>query len=204
MTTLHRFTAPALSLLTICFALALSHTTLAEPSEIDGGRASSAATRASAETRPFSIGARAALVPTVGVAGFVLGLDAAYSVIPNLAVGAQYLAFDVDQGADPQYCRRCIHSGNSSFVFAEGRLWPHTWVTPYARFGGGLSHLKGQRFEHDEGYTENDFTLLAEAGLELHYGPASLRMFAFDHEITGSLLDEGAFRGFGAQLGVRF
>jgi hypothetical protein len=124
--------------------------------------------------------------------------------MPNLAVGAQHVVFAVDQGADPQYCERCIRSGSSTFGFAEARYWPEGWATPYARLGLGWSHLRGQRVEYEEGYTEDNLSLLGEVGLDLHYRWASLRLFAFDHVITGSELDEDAFIGGGVQLGARF
>ena len=38
----------------------------------------------------LSLGGRAFMAPTVGVGALGVGLDEAYSVIPNLAVGGQY------------------------------------------------------------------------------------------------------------------
>jgi hypothetical protein len=156
------------------------------------------------EPYPWSVGARAFIAPTVGIGGMGVALDVTYSVLPYLAVGAQHLVFVVDQGADPQYCERCIRSGNATFVFAEGRYWSRGWVTPYARIGAGLSHLHGQRVQHELDYTEDDLGVLAEAGIEWHYRFLSLRTFAFDQVILGSELDQDPFLALGAQLGARF
>jgi hypothetical protein len=156
------------------------------------------------ERYPWSAGARAFYAPSVGIAGMGAAIDVAYSVLPYLAVGAQHLVFVVDQGADPQYCERCIGSGNATFAFAEGRYWSRGWVTPYARIGAGLSHLHGQRVQYELGYKENNLGLLAEAGIEWHYRFLSLRTFAFDQIILGSELDQDPFLALGAQLGARF
>lgn len=158
-------------------------------------------------TRPpesFNLGGRAFMAPTLGVGALGVGLDETYSVLPNLALGGQYVAYVVDQGADPQYCERCIRDGKAALVFAEGRLWPENWATPYVRAGGGLSFVNGQRKAYDSGYGETDATLLAEAGLELRSRWFSARAFGFRHEILGSKLDRDETMGFGTQLGVRF
>lgn len=152
----------------------------------------------------WSAGARAFIAPPLGVAGLGAGLDLAYSVLPNLALGAQYLGFTVDQGADPEYCEHCIRAGTAAFAFAEGRLWPRAWATPYARFGLGLAHLSGQRFAYDRDHKEDDLALAGEAGLELHHGVFSVRVFAFQLVIPSTELDQDPFAGFGAQLGARF
>lgn len=156
------------------------------------------------EPYPWSAGVRAFYAPGTGIGGKGVALDVAYSVLPYLAVGAQHLQFAVDQGADPQYCVRCIRSGHATFAFAEGRYWPQGWVTPYARLGAGLSHLRGQRVEYELGYTEDDLGLLAEAGLEWHYRFLSLRTFAFDQIILGTELDRDPFLAVGVELGARF
>ncbi|HWA73220.1 MAG TPA: hypothetical protein VG937_12815 [Polyangiaceae bacterium] len=160
--------------------------------------------RAQREAYPWSAGARAFIAPPLGIAGLGAGLDLAYSVLPNLALGAQYLAFTVDQGADPDYCEHCIRTGNAAFAFAEGRLWPSAWATPYARLGLGLAHLNGQRFAYDRDYEEDDLALAGEAGLELHHRVFSVRVFAFQLAIPSTELDKDPFAGFGAQLGARF
>lgn len=152
----------------------------------------------------LTLAGRAFMAPTLGVGAFGWGLDEAYSVIPNLALGGQYLSYFVDQGADPEYCERCIRDGQAALIFAEGRLWPARWFTPYARAGGGLSFVNGQRVAYDTAYGETDFTLLAEAGLELHHRWFSARAFGFHLEIMESKLDRDPFTGFGVQLGARF
>lgn len=164
----------------------------------------STAARAERERYPLSVGARAFIAPPLGIAGLGAGLDIAYSVLPYLAIGGQYLTFAVDQGADPDYCERCIRSGSGGLAFAEGRLWSRGWATPYARFGLGVVHLDGQRFAYDRGYGEDDLALGGELGLELHYRTASLRAFAFQIAIPKTQLDSDLFAGFGAQLGARF
>jgi len=192
------------SFLALSAALALGRSATArEASPHDDVSREDAGTR-TREPYPWSAAARAMIVPTVGIGGLGVGLDASYSLIPNLAVGAQHVVFVADQGADPQYCERCIRSGSSTFAFAEARYWPEGWATPYARLGLGWSHLRGQRVEYEEGYTEDDLSLLGEVGLDLHYRWVSLRLFAFDHVITGSALDKDAFIGGGVQLGARF
>ena len=158
-------------------------------------------------TRPpesFNLGGRAFMLPTLGIGALGVGLDETYSVLPNLALGGQYVAYAVDQGADSQDCERCILDGKAALVFAEGRLWPELWATPYARVGGGLSFVNGQRKAYDSGYGETDATLLAEAGVELHFHWFSARAFGFRHEVLGSKLDRDEMMGFGTQLGVRF
>ncbi|MGC4086486.1 MAG: hypothetical protein QM756_01055 [Polyangiaceae bacterium] len=152
----------------------------------------------------LSLGGRAFIAPTVGIGAMGLGLDEAYSVLPNLAIGGQYLTYAVDQGADPQYCERCIRDGKAALVFAEGRLWQDSWFTPYARAGGGLSFVNGQRVAYETGYGETDATLLAEAGVELHHRWFSSRLFGFHLQIVGSELDWDPFTGLGTQLGARF
>jgi hypothetical protein len=175
------------------------------PSTLRAGEGSEAfASRVQRGANPWSAGARAFIAPPLGIAGLGAGLDLAYSVLPNLALGAQYLGFTVDQGADPQYCERCIHTGNAAFAFAEGRLWPSAWATPYARFGLGLAHLSGQRFAYDRDYKEDELAFAGEAGLELHHGVFSVRAFAFQLAIPSTELDRDPFAGFGAQLGARF
>ena len=158
--------------------------------------------RASAIVYPFAVGLRAFFAP--GNSGKGIGLDAAYSWAPHWAIGAQHVEFVMDQGADPQYCERCIRAGSSTFVFVEGRPWPEAWARPYARLGAGRSHLHGQRFRNDSGYTENDFTLLAEVGVELHSRWASFGAYGFDMMILGTELDRDPFYGLGFQLGARF
>jgi len=168
--------------------------------------ATEASTPAGAEREryPLSVGARAFIAPPLGIAGLGAGLDVAYSLLPYLAIGGQYLTFAVDQGADPDYCERCIRSGTGGLAFAEGRLWSRGWATPYARFGVGVVHLNGQRFAYDRNYGEDDLALAGELGLELHYRAASLRAFAFQLAIPNTQLDSDVFAGFGAQLGARF
>lgn len=156
------------------------------------------------EPYPWSVGARAFIAPPLGIAGLGAGLDLAYSLLPNLAVGGQYLGFTVDQGADPDYCEHCIRSGSAALAFAEGRLWPRAWATPYARLGLGLAHLKGQRFAYDRDYKEDDLAFAGEAGLDLHYRGLSVRVFAFQLAIPSTKLDQDPFAGFGVQLGARF
>ncbi len=156
------------------------------------------------ERYPLSVGARAFIAPPLGIAGLGAGLDIAYSLLPYLAIGGQYLTFAVDQGADPDYCVRCIRSGSGGLAFAEGRLWSRGWATPYARFGVGVMHLNGQRFAYDRNYGEDDLALGGELGLELHHRAASLRAFAFQLAIPNTQLDSDLFAGFGAQLGARF
>lgn len=155
------------------------------------------------EPRPLSVGLRALYAPTLAVGGVGYGLDAAYSLLPELAVGAQHLRYKVDQGADPQYCAHCILDGSSTLAFAEGRLVPQLWVTPYARLGLGWSHLHGQRFSYDRDHREDRLTLLGEVGVELHYRWASLRAYGFDLLPVGTELDADPFAGFGLQLGAR-
>lgn len=164
----------------------------------------STSSRFEREPYPFSVAARAFIAPPLGIAGLGAGLDAAYSVLPYLAIGGQYLSFAVDQGADPDYCERCIRTGSGALAFVEGRLWSRGWATPYARFGLGLLHLNGQRFAYDRGYSEDTLTLASELGLDLHYRAASLRVFAFQLAPPNSELDRDLFAGFGAQLGARF
>lgn len=173
-----------------------------EPREASAGQAD--APSALSDPYPWSLAARAFVAPSAGMGGMGLGVDVAYSVIPLIAVGAQYVAFMVDQGADPHYCERCIRSGSSTFAFGELRVWAHGWATPYARLGAGMSHLLGQREALEEGYTENNLSSLAELGVDLHYRMASLRLFAFDHAFAESKLNADSFQGGGAQLGVRF
>lgn len=170
----------------------------------DAGSAPVAGSKFERDPYPWSVGARAFIVPPLGIAGFGAGLDVAYSLLPYLAVGAQYLSFAVDQGADPDYCERCIRSGRGGLAFAEGRLWAGRWTTPYARAGVGLAQLSGQRLAYDRGYGEDQLALGAEVGLDLHYRAASLRVFAFHLAVPGTALDADPFTGFGAQLGVRF
>ena len=152
----------------------------------------------------LTLGGRAFIAPSLGVGAMGWGLDETYSVIPNLAIGGQYLSYVVDQGADPQHCERCITDGKSALVFAEGRLWPHRFFTPYARVGGGLSFVNGNRVSGETGYGETDATLLAEGGVELHHRWFSSRVFGFQLATLGSKLDRDAFRGVGVQLGARF
>jgi hypothetical protein len=156
------------------------------------------------EAYPVSVGFRTFIAPGLGVGGLGGGLDVAYSIRPELAVGAQYIGFFVDQGADPDYCERCIRSGSVGVVSAEGRLWPNLFVTPYARAGVGLSHLAGQRVAQERGYTENVPALQGELGLELHYRWASLRAFGFHLAALGSELGGDPFNAFGAELGARW
>lgn len=172
--------------------------------ERDGASEPSPAAQSQRERYPLSVGARAFIAPPLGIAGLGAGLDVAYSVLPYLAVGGQYLTFAVDQGADPDYCERCIRTGSGALAFAEGRLWASGWATPYARLGLGLLHLNGQRVAYDRNYSEDDLALAGELGLELHYRAASLRVFAFQLAILDTQLDSDPFAGFGAQLGVRF
>jgi hypothetical protein len=155
------------------------------------------------EARPLSLGLRALFSPTLGIAGYGYGFDAAYSVLPELAVGAQHLRYKTDQGADPQYCQHCILDGSSTLAFAEGRLIPERWATPYARFGLGWSHLHGQRVAYDSEHREDRLTLLGEVGVELHYEWASLRAYGFDLLPVGTELDGDPFAGVGLQLGAR-
>lgn len=178
----------------------------AEPSttSIEKSAAINDRERSAADPYPFSLGLRGFIFPGLGIAGFGAGLDAAYSVLPYLAMGGQVLTYAADQGADPQYCAGCVYSGKSALIFAEGRLWPNLWVTPYARAGAGLSLLKGQRFAYDDGYSETDFSLVAEAGLDLHYRWLSLRVFASHLTILGGKLDDDPFGHVGIQLGTRF
>jgi hypothetical protein len=150
------------------------------------------------------VGARAFIAPPLGIAGLGAGLDLAYSVLPNLAFAGQYLTFAVDQGADPDYCERCIRTGSGALALAEGRLWSRGWATPYARFGLGVLHLNGQRFAYDRDYSEDELALAGELGLDLHYRAVSLRTFAFQLAIPNTELDSDLFAGFGAQLGARF
>lgn len=164
----------------------------------------SANSRVEREPYPLSVGARAFIAPPLGIAGVGAGLDVAYSLLPNLALGGQYLTFAVDQGADPDYCERCIRTGSGALAFAEGRLWPHGSATPYARFGVGVLHLEGQRFAYDRGYSEDELALAGELGLDLHYRAVSLRTFAFQLAVPNTQLDSDLFAGFGAQLGARF
>jgi hypothetical protein len=152
----------------------------------------------------LTLGARAFMAPGVGGGALGWGLDEAYSLIPNVAVGGQYLTYAVDQGADPKYCDRCVNSGKAALVFAEGRLWPHRWLTPYGRAGGGLSFINGQPPSGEAAYSETDATLLAEAGIELHHRWLSSRLFGFQLGTLGSKLNSEPFRGFGVQLGARF
>lgn len=152
---------------------------------------------------PLSLGARAFMLPPTGfVGGAGLGLDVSYSLIPNFAVGATATWFFVDQGAEPQYCSRCVTSGNSELLFGEGRLWPQRYVTPYGRFNAGLTHLAGQKVELTA-YDENRFAVGAELGVELHYKMLSARAFGFHLQPVASSLDESPLLGFGAQVGVR-
>lgn len=192
-------------LLALCAVLVAGRSALAAEA-VESGDSASSKNAASTKHQPFpwSVGARVFYLPAAGVAGLGAGLDLALSVLPNVAVGLQYLAFMVDHGADPHYCARCIRGGSSAFAFAEGRYWPQGWATPYARLGAGWSHLNGQRVEYDEGYTEVDVSLLAEAGLELHYRWVSCRALAFDHVILKTELDGDPLIGGGVQLGARF
>ena len=151
----------------------------------------------------FNLGVRGFMMPGAGlVGGFGLGLDASYSVMPNLAVGVTANSFLIDQGADPQYCSRCVTSGNSEQLFAEGRLWPLLVFTPYARLGMGHAHLEGQEVSSIP-YAENRFAVSGELGAELHYAYLSVRTFGFHLRALGSPLDESAFFGIGVQLGAR-
>lgn len=152
---------------------------------------------------PLSVGARSFIAPGFGIAGFGVGFDLAYSLKENLAVGAQHLEYLVDQGADPQYCERCVRNGRTTLAFVEGRLFPEAIVTPYARLGLGLSHVAGQLVSGQEGYTENNFSVAPELGLELHYYWASIRAFAFGVASPTSELDADPFVGYGVQLGAR-
>lgn len=156
------------------------------------------------EPYPFSVGLRSFIAPGLGITGMGAGLDVAYSVRPELALAAQHLQFVVDQGADPHYCARCIRSGNATLASAEGRLWSSAVVTPYARAGVGFAHLRGQRFEYDRDYVENDAVLGGEIGVDLHYRWASLRLFGFHLAMLGTELDSDPFTGAGAQIGGRF
>jgi hypothetical protein len=156
------------------------------------------------EAFPLSAGFRTFTAPGLGVAGLGGGFDVAYSLRPELAVSAQYFGFFVDQGADPDYCERCIRSGSAGMVSAEGRLLPKAIVTPYGRAGFGLVHLAGQRAAYERGYTENDAALQGEVGVELHYRWASLRLFGFHLAMLGSELDADPFNAFGAQISGRF
>ncbi len=152
---------------------------------------------------PFNLGVRGFMMPSAGfVGGLGLGLDASYAVMPNLAVGATVNKLFVDQGADPQYCSRCVTGGNSEQLFAEGRLWPLSVFTPYTRLGMGHAHLEGQEVSSIP-YAENRFAVSGELGAELHYAYLSVRVFGLHLRALGSPLDESAFFGVGAQLGVR-
>jgi hypothetical protein len=177
----------------------------------DGGPAADASDTPAGESEaltreayPVSAGFRTFIAPGLGIGGLGGGLDVAYSLRPELAVGAQYFGFFVDQGADPDYCERCIRSGSAAVVSAEGRLWPNLFVTPYARAGVGLAHLAGQRVAQEQDYAEDVPALQGELGLELHYRWASLRAFGFHLAALGSDLDSEPFNAFGAQLGARW
>lgn len=175
---------------------------IALPAAVAHAQTAAASTKDS-DPYPLSIGARAFMMPPAGfVGGFGVGLDASYSVVPNFAFGANAATFFVDQGADPDYCSRCVTSGNSELLFAEGRLWPSGYVTPYARLGLGHAHLAGQKVSPTH-YEEDRVTLGAELGAELHYKALSIRALAFHWQPLGSALDNDALLGFGVQLGVR-
>jgi hypothetical protein len=191
--------------------LSAAFTLLCRMAAADGGAAADAPEAAAGDSKavareafPVSVGFRTFIAPSLGIGGLGGGLDVAYSVRPELAVGAQYFGFFVDQGADPDYCERCIRSGSVGVVSAEGRLWPNLFVTPYARAGLGLAHLGGQRIAQERGYTENIPALHGELGFELHYRWASLRAFGFHLAALGSELDSDPFNAFGAQLGARW
>jgi hypothetical protein len=136
------------------------------------------------------------------VGGLGLGLDVAYSIRPELAVGATANLFTVDQGADPEYCSRCVRGGNSELAFVEGRLWAKGLVSPYARLGLGHARLAGQKIAMQH-FEEDRATLGAELGAELHYKALSIRGLVFHLQPLGSALDDDALLGFGVQLGVR-
>lgn len=151
---------------------------------------------------PFAIGLRAIMMPGAAIGGFGVGFDAGYSVLPNLAIGVTATRFFVDQGADPQYCERCVRTGSTALLFAEGRLWPEKLLTPYARLGMGHTRLEGQvisPFNH----VEDRLAVSAELGAEFHYKIASVRGFGFHYQPLGSPLDDTLLMGFGLQLGVR-
>lgn len=156
-----------------------------------------------ADPYPVSAGVRAFL-GNYGIGSMGVGLDAAYSLSRSFAVGALYTHFVADRGADPHYCGPCARGGGFALIFAEGRYWPEGWATPYARLGAGIAHLHGQRVPMVEGYTEIDPAVGAEAGLDLHYRFASLRLFGFADVAAGSKLEKTPFMGAGTQLGARF
>lgn len=200
----HQIIIPIAAVLAgVCVGLPAHAESQAEsPPSRDHIEASSSATTP-AETYPLSVGARSFIAPGFGIGALGVGFDAAYSVIPELALGAQHLEYLVDQGADPHYCERCVRSGRTTLAFAEGRLLPASLITPYARLGLGLSHVTGQLVALEEGYVENNFSLAGELGIELHYRWAAIRAFAFDVVSPGTELDEDAFVGYGVQLGAR-
>ena len=153
------------------------------------------------EPRPWSIGARA-FGQFFGEAILGGGVDVGCSVIPNVAVGVQYTGFVADQGADPHYCVRCVFSGASALAYGEARYLPDLWLTPYSRFGAGLTYLKGQDGD-SKPHQESNLGLLAEVGLEFHPGWLSVRAFVFQQFALASEFDERTFRGIGLQLGGR-
>lgn len=173
-----------------------------EPMRVDRPLATPSGGPRATEPYPWSVGARGFWVPTLGIAGMGIGFDGTYSVFPELAFGAQHLRSVVDQF---EHCSRCIHSGQTTLAFGELRFFPRSWITPYARLGAGLSHLRGERdgLGLEATDLENDLTVLGEIGAEFHYRWASLRVYGFDLGIVGSELDEDRFAGYGLQLGVR-
>lgn len=152
------------------------------------------------EPGPWSVAVRA--FKPFGDAILGGGLDVAHSVVPRLAVGAQYTWFVADQGADPQYCTSCVYNGASAFAFAEGRHWPELWLTPYARLGAGVTYLTGQDAESKPQH-EYNLGILTEVGLEFHPEWFSLRAFLFQHFAVASEFDESSLSGVGVQLGAR-
>jgi hypothetical protein len=143
------------------------------------------------------------MLPIGVTAGFGLGVEASWSVLPRIAIGAQVNAFYVDQGADSDYCTRCVRRGNTELLFAEARLWPEATMTPFVRLGFGRAYLEGQNADsEDYGAAHGSFEW--EMGPEFHFRFISARAFVFQLLPIGNSLNGEPIIGYGTELGARF
>lgn len=152
---------------------------------------------------PVNAGARVMMLPIGIDAGYGLGLEGSWSVLPRLAVGAQANAFYVKQATEGAHCTKCVERGTFQLVFAEGRLWPEATMTPFARLGVGHAYLEGQGADARE-YRESHVAFEWEMGPEFHYRFFSARAFVFQLLPIASPLNREPIIGYGTELGARF
>ncbi len=152
----------------------------------------------------WELGLRAIYAPAPGEdGGFGLGLEGTYYLHPQLGIGAEAMAYVGALGDEyGRQCEYCISNGLWTILFAEGRLFPQFFASPYARLGAGLGWLDQRR----ERYTPSDYRLTpafkGEFGVDLHYGMASLRAFVFDTPLLPTAFNDKPIAGYGLQLGV--